>query len=189
MVVGKPDATPAAEAERRQLILNDYRGGVPAAQLSIEQEPDTSASLRRTIEHLPTGIVHVLFAPFPWMIRRLADLATIPDMLLWYGLMVCAAWTIVHKRADWRSFAHVALFIAGTLSAFALFEGNVGILFRHRGTVIPYFAMLAGPGAAGALAWVASRRSTLARRDQPSTVGPTRFDAASDKQEGTMGRA
>jgi len=141
VVVGPSGQTPAPE--RRTLTFNE-RSGTPTAQFG--SRPDDRLVFERTLAHLPRGLAYAYFAPFPWEVRRPADLATMPEMLLWYGSLPAAAWTAWRSRTRWRLVAPLVLFVLGLMSIFVLTEGNVGILFRHRGMVIPYVLILAAPG-------------------------------------------
>jgi peptidoglycan/LPS O-acetylase OafA/YrhL len=64
-------------------------------------------------------------------------------MLVWYGLMVAAAIALWRWRRRWRVLAPIVLFVAGTLVIFALAEGNVGTLYRHRAMIIPFVILIA----------------------------------------------
>ncbi len=99
----------------------------------------------RTIAYLPKGLAYALFAPFPWDLRRTLDALTVPEMLTWYVLFVAAVWTAWIDRRRWRTLAPLLAFVIGMMFVFALAEGNVGTLFRHRGMVIPTVAVLAAP--------------------------------------------
>lgn len=100
----------------------------------------------RALEHLPRGFFYVLFAPFPWAIASLSDLAALPEMILWYVVIAAGGATTWRYRGRWRSLAPELLFIGGTFLVFALAEGNVGTLFRHRAMVIPLAVIIAAPG-------------------------------------------
>lgn len=109
--------------------------------------------LPRTLSYLPTGIVYALFAPFPWAATRSADLLTAPEMLLWYGLLAAMPFTFWRARSLWRLWLPTLLFASGTLIVFALSEGNVGTLYRHRSMVIPFVVVLASPAIVVAMRW------------------------------------
>jgi hypothetical protein len=89
-----------------------------------------------TVAYLPRGFANVLFAPFPWQVRRLLDLLTVPAMLMWYVVLVAAVRSIVFANGRrWQLLPHAA-FVVIALSALVLFEGNAGTLFRHRAMTI-----------------------------------------------------
>jgi hypothetical protein len=60
-------------------------------------------------------------------------------------MLVGAAFTVWRWRQKWRALLPTVLFIGGTMMIFALAEGNVGTLYRHRAMVIPFVAVLASP--------------------------------------------
>lgn len=159
VVVGPPETTPAPPLHRRTLNFNDQREGRPTTQIGTDPSRGTSGNsdalvLERTIAHIPRGLAYALGAPFVWEARRPSELAAVPEMLIWYAALVAAAWTLWIERRRWRELLPLALFITGLIGIFVLTEGNVGILFRHRGMVIPFVLMLAAPGllqAAGAI--------------------------------------
>ena len=99
----------------------------------------------RTLRYLPVGLAYALFAPFVWEIGRRADVLTLPEMLVWYGLVVGTLWTMWRHRARWRSLSPLFLYAGGVILVLALVEGNVGTLFRHRAMAIPATIVLASP--------------------------------------------
>jgi 4-amino-4-deoxy-L-arabinose transferase-like glycosyltransferase len=102
-------------------------------------------ALLQTIRDMPCAAAHVLFAPFPWSIRRTLDLLPIPEMLVWYAALVGGIVTLVRFRRSWRSLVPLVLYVGGTVLVFMLAEGNVGTLFRHRAMVIPFVIIAASP--------------------------------------------
>ncbi|MBI4349622.1 MAG: glycosyltransferase family 39 protein [Elusimicrobia bacterium] len=135
VVVGAGDATPGPTEQRRAL---------PAASLQLTPVGDEGIAIR-TIGYLPKGLAFALFAPFPWAIDRTLDLLTVPEMLAWYLLLPAAGWSVFRHRERWRTLAPISLFVVGTLLVFALAQGNVGTLFRHRGMLVPFVVVLASP--------------------------------------------
>ena len=102
--------------------------------------------LVRTLQHLPRGVWYALLAPFPWAADRLSDRLVIPDMLMWYLVAVAAPISLWKERRRWRDWFPVAFFSLVLFGLFALAEGNVGTLYRHRAFgVMPFAAILAGP--------------------------------------------
>src|SRR5205823_7524413 len=127
----------------------------------------------RTLEYLPFGLAFALFAPFPGSGTRMQDLLPIPEMLLWYLLLIGAGIALWRWRKRWRTLAPITLFIAGTVVIFALAEGNVGTLYRHRAMIIPFVALLAAPTIASLL--------NGHRRTYPLAAPRSRVDARSTR--------
>lgn len=118
----------------------------PAESAPASSPQPESLVLTRTLAHLPRGVSYALFAPFPWHVEQLADVAVIPDTIFWYLILGSAVWTVVKRRREWRRFALLAGFSVVMLAVFTLLEGNIGTLYRHRTiTVVPFLAVLAGP--------------------------------------------
>ena len=104
-----------------------------------------SGPLLRTLSTLPCAFGHVFFAPFPWSVRRALDLPVVPEMLLWYAALGGSLFVLLRFRRLWRRLVPLAFFVGGAMLVFALAEGNVGTLFRHRAMVIPFVLILASP--------------------------------------------
>jgi uncharacterized membrane protein len=120
-------------------------------------DPDAIArrgSLRELVQWFPTGLAYALAAPFPWAARRAVELATIPEMLLWYASMILAVIGLgVHWR-QWRQYVLLLGYLGGTILVMAVAEGTIGTLLRHRTMVILPTLIFSGAGAA----WVWSHR-------------------------------
>jgi hypothetical protein len=138
IIVDSPGVTATQGANPQPLPITDS-GEVQLAEATED------ALVIRTLGYLPFGIAFALFAPFPGSGTRAQELLPIPEMLVWYVLLVAAALAPWRWRRRWREFAPTVLFVGGTLLIFALAEGNVGILYRHRAMVIPFVAVLAAP--------------------------------------------
>ncbi len=103
--------------------------------------------LVRTVTYLPTGLAYALLEPVPLLASRTQELIAAPEMLVWYALCALAVVTLWRERRRWQPLAPSTLTIVGLLVLLALLEGNVGGLFRHRGAVVPFVALLAAPAA------------------------------------------
>jgi len=127
-----------------------------AATVDVTAAPtviDGESPPNRTLSYLPIGLAYAVFAPVPLSTRRIQELITAPEMVWWYVLCLGALVTVWRNRRGWRALAPVVLTAGGLLLVLALTEGNIGTLFRHRGMVVPFVALLAAP----ALAQLAGR--------------------------------
>ncbi len=152
---GAPSATPITvvlTAGAKNLV------GIPG-----QTDPDAtsvSGSALTNIRNLPLGMLYMALAPFPWAAHTLAQLATIPEMLLWYvctPLAILGAVALIRRRAF--GFVHGAAFMVGMFLALALVEANTGTLIRSRATIVPFVVALASVG----MAVLVSHSSRLAR--------------------------
>jgi len=150
LVVSRPGVTSATPGpEPLRLPISAASGEVQLVDASED------ALALRTLEYVPFGLAFALFAPFPGSGTRAQDVLPIPEMLVWYGLLIAAGLSLWRWRRTWRVLAPIVLFICGTVLIFALAEGNVGTLYRHRAMIIPFVIVLAAP----ALSRVIDRRS------------------------------
>lgn len=93
------------------------------------------------------GVVSVIVFPAPWQIRSLAELAYLPEQLIWYAVLFTAAIGFVAGfRRDplvtcmFAGYASVALLVVG------MNTGNMGTLVRHRAFALPYLGALSALG-------------------------------------------
>jgi 4-amino-4-deoxy-L-arabinose transferase-like glycosyltransferase len=96
---------------------------------------------------LPTGLVYLLLAPFPWSVSGLRQVLTVPEMLVWYSLMPAfirgLRYTIRHRL---RSALPILAFAGALTVAYAIFQGNVGTAYRQRTQVTMFFFIFMGVG-------------------------------------------
>jgi hypothetical protein len=144
LVIPRPGVTPTVGPQPQPLPITANSG-------EVELVDAEDALILRTLEYLPFGVAFALFAPFPGAGLRAQDLLPIPEMLVWYVLLVAAVIALWRWRRRWRILAPIVLFVSGTVLIFALAEGNVGTLYRHRAMIIPFVALLSAPTIASLL--------------------------------------
>lgn len=94
--------------------------------------------------YLPTGLAYFLLAPFPWQLGGRQALA-LPDLLVWYAclplVVMGAIWAYRRRRVP----ALVPLLAGISICLlYALVEGNVGIIVRHRAQALVLLLPYAG---------------------------------------------
>jgi 4-amino-4-deoxy-L-arabinose transferase-like glycosyltransferase len=98
---------------------------------------------------LPTGLVYLLFAPFPWAISGLRQVLVLPETLVWYALMPAfvrgLVYTVKHRLRDALP---ILVFAASLTAAYALMQGNVGTAYRQRTQITMFFFIFMGVGLA-----------------------------------------
>jgi len=165
-----PRATLEAIALQRN--LNSMGPSVSGSLGLVDISTPTAA-----LTYLPLGLLFFLFSPLPWQIRSTMQVAAIADLLLWYSLMPAIlaglVW-LVRKRL--RAALPLLLAVVGISVLYALVEGNIGIIFRHRAQIIVPLCAVAGVGYA-LKRRAARKESRLLERPLPvhaPPVGPLR---------------
>lgn len=101
----------------------------------------------RALAYLPTGLAYFLFSPFPWQITSTLKLFALPEMLLIYGLTPAMIRGIRYTiRTRFREALQILLVTSLLTVSYALGEGNVGTLYRHRAQAISMYLMFAAAG-------------------------------------------
>jgi 4-amino-4-deoxy-L-arabinose transferase-like glycosyltransferase len=98
---------------------------------------------------LPTGLVYLLFAPFPWAISGLRQALAVPETLVWYALMPAFVRGLVFAvRRNLRAILPILVFAVSLTGAYALMQGNVGTAYRQRTQITMFFFIFMGVGLA-----------------------------------------
>jgi hypothetical protein len=154
------------ELERASLanlnLQRKYSASVEGAEGSFRPEVDIS-SPGRAIAWLPVGVIYFLFAPFPWQVLSGNQVFGLPDVVLFYLLLPAVLRGLLFAiRRRLRESVMLLLVVVSITILYALVEGNVGIIFRHRAQVLVPLMIFAGLGIA------AKREKAAAAR----AVGP-----------------
>jgi hypothetical protein len=98
---------------------------------------------------LPTGLMYLLFAPFPWAVSGLRQALVLPETLVWYALMPAFARGLVYTvRYRLRNALPILVFAATLTVAYALMQGNIGTAYRQRTQITMFFFIFMGVGLA-----------------------------------------
>jgi hypothetical protein len=101
----------------------------------------------KALAYLPMGLVYFLFSPFPWQITSFLKAFTLPEMLLIYFLTPAMFRGIRYTlRTRLREALQILLVTTLLTVSYALGEGNVGTLYRHRAQAISMYLMFAAAG-------------------------------------------
>ncbi len=96
---------------------------------------------------LPTGLVYLLFAPFPWAISSVRQLLVLPETLVWYALMPAFVRGLTYSiRQRLRDVLPILVFTVTLTIAYALMQGNVGTAYRQRTQVTMFFFVFMAVG-------------------------------------------
>jgi hypothetical protein len=101
----------------------------------------------RALAFLPIGVAYFLFSPFPWEITSLLKMFSLPEMVFIYALTPAIFRGVRFAiRERFRDSLQVLLLTALLTVSYALGEGNVGTLYRHRAQVLGFYLMFAAVG-------------------------------------------
>jgi hypothetical protein len=158
------------EMERASLahlnLQRKYSASVEGAEGSFRPEVDIS-SPGRAIAWLPVGIVYFLFSPFPWQVLSGRQVFGLPDVVCFYLLLPSVIRGLLFAiRRRLRDSVMLLLVIVSITVLYAMVEGNVGIIFRHRAQVLVPLMVLAGLGIA------AKREKAAAKAREIAAGGP-----------------
>lgn len=98
------------------------------------------------LTYLPYGLMWFLLSPFPWQSSGRQALA-IPDVLVWYVAIPLVVVGLIYGLRRRRRASMAPLLCALLITVLhSLWEGNVGIIFRHRAHVLVLFLPFAAVG-------------------------------------------
>jgi len=96
---------------------------------------------------LPIGLAYMLLAPFPWSASGIRQLLTVPEMLVWYALLPALARGLRHTIKERLGPALPILVFALLLTvSYAVFQSNVGTVYRQRTQISMFFFIFMGHG-------------------------------------------
>jgi len=96
---------------------------------------------------IPTGLVYLLLAPFPWQLASLRQLITLPEMLVWWAsipLLVLGAWFTMKHRL--REIAPIIIFTSLLTLTYSILQGNVGTAYRQRAQLLVFYFVFVAVG-------------------------------------------
>jgi hypothetical protein len=126
--------------------LSRARQDMASGGSAFHQDADLSTP-GRALAFLPVGIAYFLLSPFPWQITTPLKLLSVPEMLVVYGLLPSMVRGIRYLlRHRLRESTQVLLLASLLTVSYALGEGNVGTLYRHRAQAIAFYLMFAAVG-------------------------------------------
>ena len=99
------------------------------------------------ITALPTGFIFLMLAPFPWTMTSLRQSITLPEVLLWWGLIPFGLWGIWYAIKHRLRAALPILLFSGMLTlVYSIFQGNVGTAYRQRTQIQVFLFMFIAVG-------------------------------------------
>lgn len=132
--------TDLQDLQRRRADLVQSAGSGFGADINISTPAGALAAI-------PVGMVHLLFAPFPWAIGGLRQALTVPETLYWYSLMPAFLVGLsVAVRQRFGAAMPMLVFAATLVGAYSVMQGNVGTAYRQRSQVTMFFFILMAVG-------------------------------------------
>ena len=123
--------------------IQQSRADLARAGSGFGQDIDVSTT-EGAISAIPIGFVYLMFAPFPWQMNSLTQLMTLPDMLIWWGMMIFLVRGLIYSiKHRLRNSIAVLMFSLMLTIAYCVFQGNVGMAYRQR-TQIQVFLFMFG---------------------------------------------
>ena len=95
---------------------------------------------------LPTGILYLLFAPFPWSLTGLRQTLALPDILMWYALVPFLIMGIASAGRRLRQTMPIFVFTTALTVAYGAFLGNVGTAYRQRTQIMMFYFLFVADG-------------------------------------------
>ena len=132
-----------------------------SAESGFGQDIDVSTS-GGALATIPTGLVYLLFAPFPWQMVSLRQSITLPEMIIWWAsipMLVLGLWFSIKYRL--RMISPMLIFTAMLSLTYSVFQGNVGTAYRQRAQLLVFYFVFAAVG----LVLVFEKREEKKRRE------------------------
>ncbi len=109
-----------------------------------EVDVSTTAGALSTI---PTGMLYLLFAPFPWQVGSLRQSITLPEMVVWWAsfpMLILGLWFAIRYRL--RVISPILLFTIMLTISYSVFQGNVGTAYRQRAQLLVFYFIFVAVG-------------------------------------------
>lgn len=126
--------------------LRSWSSSTIAADSGFATDADVS-TLSGALSLLPIGLAYFFFAPFPWQLGSIRQSLAIPETLFFYTLVpgiVAGVLFLFRKRLS--DSLGVLLVTMTVTFGYAIGQGNVGTLYRHKAQVTGFYYAFAAIG-------------------------------------------
>ena len=126
--------------------LRQWSSSAVAADSGFATDADIS-TVGGALSLLPIGLVYFFFAPFPWQLGSIRQSLAIPETLYFYTLVpgIIAGILFLFRQRLVDSLG--VLLVAMTVTfGYAIGQGNVGTLYRHKAQVTGFYYAFAAIG-------------------------------------------
>jgi hypothetical protein len=138
----------ASHTEQLNLsYVSGYRAGMAISANSGFMSSVDVSTPAGALAFLPIGLAVLWFGPFPWQMRSIGALVSLPEMLIWWSMVPSIVrGTRFALRSAIGSTSPLVFFVVSVSSIYALGLGNVGAAFRMRAQVLAFFFVFAAVG-------------------------------------------
>lgn len=117
-----------------------------AADSGFANDADVS-TVSGALSFLPVGLTYFFFAPFPWQLGSIRQSLAIPETLFFYTLVPGILTGILFLFRKRLGDSIGVLLVTMTVTfGYAIGQGNVGTLYRHKAQVIGFYYAFAAIG-------------------------------------------
>lgn len=126
--------------------LRSWSSSSVAAESGFANEADVS-TVGGALSLLPTGLLYFFFAPFPWQLGSIRQSLAIPETLYFYALVPGIIGGILYLFRRRLAESLGVLLVTMTVTfGYAIGQGNVGTLYRHKAQVTGFYYAFAAIG-------------------------------------------
>lgn len=126
--------------------LRAWSSSAVAAESGFANDADVS-TVGGALSLLPTGLAYFFFAPFPWQLGSIRQSLAIPEALFFYTLVPGILAGILFLFRERLADSLGVLLVTMTVTfGYAIGQGNVGTLYRHKAQVIGFYYAYAAIG-------------------------------------------
>lgn len=139
---GKVQTLDLVELQR----LRTWSSSAVAADSGFAADADVS-TVGGALSVLPVGLAYFFFAPFPWQLGSLRQALAIPETLFFYTLVpgiIAGVFYLFRQRLI--DSIGVLLVTMTVTFGYAIGQGNVGTLYRHKAQVTGFYYAFAAIG-------------------------------------------
>lgn len=116
----------------RLQAARSWSGSQEASRSGLGDNVDVSTT-SGLISALPMGMLNLYLAPFPWQVGSMTQVMTMPEMVIWWCglpfLFIGIVYSVRHRLSESIS---VLFFILILSFSYAVYQGNLGTLYRQR---------------------------------------------------------
>jgi hypothetical protein len=129
-----------------ELVQSSRLDASSSAQSGFAKDVDVSTT-QGALSTIPTGMMYLLFAPFPWQIVSLRQSITLPEMVVWWAsfpMLILGLWFSIKYRL--RQISPIVVFTGMLSLAYSVFQGNVGTAYRQRAQLLVFYFIFVAVG-------------------------------------------